>query len=100
NEGVDLHYVVNITGHGWRKLMRAPQPFAYVIKDLPPQQLIFDFLQKHGPVSDYEAYGNFNMGAGLALYVPPSNTDLVRRVAKANGYPLAYVAGHIESSSE
>ncbi len=26
NEGVEIHYAVNITGHGWRKLMRATQP--------------------------------------------------------------------------
>ena len=29
--GIDIHYAVNITGHGWRKLMRAQEPFAYVI---------------------------------------------------------------------
>jgi len=77
NAGVDIHYAVNVTGHGWRKLMRAPQPFTYVIEHLPKQQPIFDFLQKHGPVDDYEAYGNFNMGAGFALYVPE---DDVRKV--------------------
>ena len=29
NRGVDIHYAVNITGHGWRKLMRAPDRFAH-----------------------------------------------------------------------
>ena len=66
---VDIHYAVNITGHGWRKLMRAPQPWSYVIDNLPPQLPIFDFLQEHGPVSDEEAYSNLNMGAGFALFV-------------------------------
>src|SRR5262245_50898574 len=31
NRGVEIHYAVNITGHGWRKLMRADAPVAYVI---------------------------------------------------------------------
>ncbi|MFA6097863.1 MAG: AIR synthase related protein [Candidatus Paceibacterota bacterium] len=31
NAGIDIHYAVNITGHGWRKLMRAQEPFVYVI---------------------------------------------------------------------
>ncbi|MBM3708681.1 MAG: phosphoribosylformylglycinamidine cyclo-ligase, partial [Actinobacteria bacterium] len=29
--GVRIHYAVNITGHGWRKLMRATEPFVYTI---------------------------------------------------------------------
>src|SRR3989344_4843881 len=39
DDGVDIHYAVNVTGHGWRKLMRATQPFAYVIEDLPRKPL-------------------------------------------------------------
>ena len=35
NRGVDIHYAVNITGHGWRKLMRASDPFAYVVERDP-----------------------------------------------------------------
>lgn len=61
--GVKIHYAVNVTGHGWRKLMRATQPFSYVIETLPTQLPIFDFLQKHGPVDDKEAYGNLNIRA-------------------------------------
>lgn len=74
DNGVDIHYAVNITGHGWRKLMRAKQPFTYTIDQLPKQLPIFDFIQKHGLVDDREAYGNLNMGAGFALYV--SSTTL------------------------
>src|SRR5688500_5395789 len=42
NQGVDIHYAVNITGHGWRKLMRAPDPFAYVIECIPAPQPVFE----------------------------------------------------------
>lgn len=82
NRGVDIHYAVNITGHGWRKLMRATKPFAYIVDRLPKQLPIFDFLQKHGPVDDTEAYGNFNMGAGFALYVPKADVEKVRQAAR------------------
>ena len=103
NRGIEIHYAVNITGHGWRKLMRATQPFAYVIEHLPKQQLIFDFIQKYGPVDDREAYGNLNMGAGFALYVPESEVQKVWTVFQSYGhsYPFGAVyAGHIEESRE
>lgn len=99
NAGVRIHYAVNVTGHGWRKLMRATQPFAYVIDTLPRQLPIFDFIQKNGPVDDREAYGNLNMGAGFALYVPTEDIGKVLLAAEANSL-LALVAGHIEKSNE
>ncbi|MBI2098533.1 MAG: phosphoribosylformylglycinamidine cyclo-ligase [Candidatus Wildermuthbacteria bacterium] len=101
NRGADIHYVVNITGHGWRKLMRAKQPFAYIIENLPTQLPIFDFLQKHGPVDDREAYGNFNMGAGFALYVSQDDVRTVWDVLERYEYPNrfgAVWAGRIEQS--
>jgi phosphoribosylformylglycinamidine cyclo-ligase len=97
--GVDIHYAVNITGHGWRKLMRATQPFTYVIDTLPTQQPIFDFIQKHGPVDDLEAYGNLNMGAGFALYVSLFDVEKVLTVANNLGLK-AFVAGHIEAGEK
>jgi len=97
--GVDIHYAVNITGHGWRKLMRAKQPFMYVIDTLPTQLPIFDFIQKHGPVDDEEAYGNLNMGAGFALYVAEPQAEQVIDIAKKLGQ-RAFVAGHIEKGDK
>lgn len=97
NDNVDIHYTVNVTGHGWRKLMRSNEPFAYVIEKLPKQQPIFDFLQKHGPVDDREAYGNFNMGAGFVLYVSEMELKKVEKTAKDLGF-VAFPAGHIEKS--
>ena len=97
--GVNIHYAVNITGHGWRKLMRATQPFTYVIETLPTQLPIFDFLQQHGPVDDMEAYGNLNMGAGFALYVDEAQANQVIDIAKKFGL-RAFVAGHIEDGEK
>ena len=98
--GVDIHYAVNITGHGWRKLMRATQPFAYIIENMPSQFTIFDFIQRHGPVDDREAYGNLNMGAGFALYIPEKDVDKVLDIAFRGPEVRFRVfrAGHIEAS--
>ncbi len=102
--GVDIHYCVNITGHGWRKLMRAKQPFAYVMKTIPKPQPVFDFIQQHGPVNGEEMYGNFNMGAGFALYIPPSELPKLDDVLVARGergvrrFNTWHMAGRIEKS--
>lgn len=98
-KGVSIHYAVNITGHGWRKLMRAPQLFTYIIDDLPWQQPIFKFLQKYGPIDDREAYGNLNMGAGFALYVPEDDVDLVLQIAISHEF-RALCAGYIKRSKK
>ena len=96
--GVDIHYAVNVTGHGWRKLMRASATFAYVVDRLPTPQPVFEFIQSVGGVDDAEAYGNFNMGAGFAIYVPERDVATVLDVAK--GFPFgAFRAGHVENSA-
>jgi phosphoribosylformylglycinamidine cyclo-ligase len=98
NRGVDIHYAVNITGHGWRKLMRAPESFTYLIEHVPTPQPVFDFMQSIGSVDDAEAYGNFNMGAGFAIYVPEGDVAAVVDIAKA--FPFAALhAGHVEKSA-
>ena len=94
--GVPIHYAVNITGHGWRKLMRAPQPFAYVIDRLPFLPPVFDFVRKRAEFSTKKMYGMYNMGAGFALYVPEKHVDTVLHVARSHGLP-AFLAGHIET---
>jgi phosphoribosylformylglycinamidine cyclo-ligase len=99
DRGVDIHYAVNVTGHGWRKFMRATQPFTYVIDTLPTQLPIFGFLQQQGPVDDMEAYGNLNMGAGFALYVKQSDVESVIGATHNLGL-RALVAGHIEDGDK
>ncbi len=97
NEGVDIHYAVNVTGHGWRKLMRATQTFAYIVDRIPVPHPVFSFMQKHGPVDDQEAYANLNMGAGFALYVREEDVKKVLTIAHSLGM-FALRAGTIESS--
>lgn len=104
DKGIDIHYAVNVTGHGWRKFMRATAPFQYVIEKLPKQLPIFDFIRENGPVSVEEAYGNLNMGAGFALYVPEKDAKKVLEVidsykGSGNGI-VGFIAGHIVRSQE
>src|SRR5205814_991224 len=66
SENVPLHYAVHITGHGWRKLMRLPEPFVYQIDNIGPVPEIFPFIQKSGGIDTREMYATFNMGAGFA----------------------------------
>lgn len=101
NLGVKIHYGVNITGHGHRKLMRAKQLLTYVIEELPPPLPIFDFIQRHGRVDDREMYGTFNMGAGFALYIPQSDVPKIQKVYEWGNYPFGWMrAGYIYSSKE
>lgn len=103
NAGVDIHYAVNITGHGWRKLMRAQGDFAYIIDTLPRQLPIFDFITERGPVDIRELYANFNVGAGFALYVPQDQVQRVLEILAASEDSKLYKAvhaGYIEESKE
>ena len=93
--GIRIHYTANITGHGWRKLMRAVEPFVYVIERVPEPQPVFRFIAEHGPVSNSEMYGNYNMGAGFALYVDPGDADYILELC-----PDAIEAGYVEKSGD
>ena len=76
------HYMVNITGHGWRKLMRAKQSFTYQLDQVPPVSPLFQFLKEQSGNDDKEMYGNFNMGAGFALFIAKKDVSKVLETAK------------------
>lgn len=86
SEGIDIHYMANITGHGMRKFMRARQPFTYRIHTLPEPQEEFRFIQEHGPVSEEEMYGNYNMGIGFAFYVPEEQVEQALVISHQLGF--------------
>lgn len=92
--GILPHYMVNITGHGWRKLMRASADFTYTIDTILEPQEEFLVMQEESGVDDTEMYGNFNMGAGFALFVSPEDEAAVIEQAKNNGLK-AIVAGKV-----
>jgi phosphoribosylformylglycinamidine cyclo-ligase len=88
-------YLAHITGHGLRKLMRATADLVYVIDDLPPVPPVLEFLADQASMSERDAYGTFNMGAGWAVYVERERAQDVVEAAAAVGMS-ARVGGHVE----
>jgi phosphoribosylformylglycinamidine cyclo-ligase len=89
-------YLSHITGHGMRKLMRAPGDFSYVIDALPPVPEVLSFLSEQAGIDGREAYGTFNMGAGFAVYVAPEHAPQVVEAAAACGMRAA-ISGRVEA---
>ncbi|MDQ3702575.1 MAG: AIR synthase related protein [Chloroflexota bacterium] len=89
--GVEVHYAVHVTGHGWRKLMRSALALTYVVDRLPEVPPVLAFLRAHAGMSEAEAYGTFNMGAGFALYLPAAEVARAQGVAAARGTSLQHV---------
>lgn len=94
--GITPHYCANITGHGWRKLLRHPGQFTYRIHTVPPVTPVLKFMQQHAKQDDREAYSTLNMGAGFAIFVPAADAQRTVEVAKAQGVD-AWLAGQIEA---
>src|SRR4051812_40546736 len=93
--GIRPSYLAHITGHGLRKLMRAPADLVYVIDDLPPVPPVLEFLAEEAGMSERDAYGTFNMGAGWAVYVEQEDAERVVEAAAACGMS-ARVGGRVE----
>ncbi len=94
--GVRVHYCANITGHGWRKLLRHAKALTYRIHTVPPVTPVLRFMQQHARQSDEEAYGTLNMGAGFALFVDAADAERTVAVAQSVGVG-ARVAGAVEA---
>ncbi len=94
--GIRPHYCANITGHGWRKLMRHSAALTYRIHTLPDVPPVLRFIQGGAGMSDRDAYGTFNMGAGFALFVAAEDAERTTAVARKAGID-AWLAGRVES---
>jgi phosphoribosylformylglycinamidine cyclo-ligase len=94
--GIVPHYAANITGHGWRKLLRHPAAHRYRIHTVPEVPPVLKFIQQHAQQDDREAYGTLNMGAGFALFVRAQDAQRTVEVAHAQGVH-ALVAGAVEA---
>jgi phosphoribosylformylglycinamidine cyclo-ligase len=92
--GIAPHYCANITGHGWRKLLRHPGAFSYRIEQVPEVPPVLTFIQRQASLNDRQAYSTFNMGAGFALFVAAD--DAARTVQVAQGLGVgALLAGAV-----
>ena len=99
DQGIGIHYAINITGHGWRKLLRNREPFIYEIETIPAPQRVFDVIQKTARVPDEEMYATFNMGAGFALYIAAEDVAAVEAICRTHGVD-AYAAGTIHKQGD
>jgi phosphoribosylformylglycinamidine cyclo-ligase len=97
--GIVPHYCANITGHGWRKLLRHPGRFSYRIHTVPPVPPVLRFIQQHARQDDREAYSTLNMGAGFALFVAARDAERTVQIAQALGVG-ARVAGQVEAGEK
>jgi len=95
DEGVNIHYISNITGHGLRKIMRARGEFTYIIEKVFNPQEVFTFIQKHAGLSDYEIYQTLNMGQDYAIFLPESHVKKAQQIIKNNKLS-SLDAGHVE----
>lgn len=83
--GIAPHYCANITGHGWRKLLRHPGDLGYRIHSVPELPPVLRFIQQHAHLDDREAYSTLNMGAGFALFVGADDAGRTVEVAQGLG---------------
>jgi phosphoribosylformylglycinamidine cyclo-ligase len=97
--GVRPHYSVNVTGHGWRKLMRHPAELEYAVRRVPPVPRVLQFLQAEGGMSARDAYGTFNMGAGFALFIARADVAATIAVAEQAGL-AAWHAGDVRAGAK
>ena len=94
--GIVPNYCANITGHGWRKLLRHPSQLTYRIDAVPAVTPVLKFIQQQARQGDREAYSTLNMGAGFAIFVRAQDAQRTVQVAQAAGVP-AIVAGRVEA---
>jgi phosphoribosylformylglycinamidine cyclo-ligase len=94
--GIPLHYAAHITGHGWRKFMRAARDLTYVFDRIPAVPAVLQFIRENAEMSDAEAYGTFNMGAGMGLYLSEADAERAIETARGLGFPLERL-GRVES---
>ncbi len=94
--GIAVKYTVNITGHGWRKLLRHNSEFTYRITEVPSVPPVLSFIQREAKLDHTEAYGTLNMGAGFALFVDAKDAAQAAHIAHTRGIE-AWVAGSIEA---
>lgn len=97
--GIVPHYCANITGHGWRKLLRHPGQFTYRIHTIPEVTPVLRFIQTHAHQDNREAYSTLNMGAGFALFVAAEDAQRTVDIAQAQGIG-ARIAGAVEAGEK
>jgi phosphoribosylformylglycinamidine cyclo-ligase len=97
--GITPHYCANVTGHGWRKLLRHQAKLTYRIDALPEVPAVLRFIQQQANQDDREAYSTLNMGAGFALFVAAADAQRTVEIARSLGI-AATLAGRVEAGDK
>jgi len=95
DQGINVHYISYISGHGLRKIMRAKRDFTYVIEKLFEMQEVFKFIKKHAQINDTEMYQTYNMGQDYAIFLPSGDVEKAQQIIKENGFE-SIDAGYLE----
>lgn len=95
DEEIDLHYISNITGHGLRKIMRAPHNFTYIVEKVYFVPEVFLFIQKYANLTDEEMYSTYNMGQDYAIFLPIEDVTKAQEIISKNGFE-SLDAGYLE----
>lgn len=84
-DSAEVHYLSPITGHGWKKIMRAKKSLSYEIDSVPEPPELFKFLAEKSRVSEKEAYFTWNMGIGYTVICPEKSADSVISASEKHG---------------
>lgn len=96
DQGIDIHYMNYISGHGLRKIMRAKRDFTYMVENIFEPQEIFKFIQQHAGIDDYEMYQTYNMGQDCVIFLTKEDVEKALEIIKENGFE-GMDAGYIEA---
>ncbi len=97
--GCDIHYLSNITGHGWRKIMRAGREFTYELSNIPAPPAEFDFIAVRSGNDEKEMYGNYNMGAGYAVFLNQKDAKKAQEIIEKSGFK-SWLAGNVKAGKK
>jgi phosphoribosylformylglycinamidine cyclo-ligase len=95
-DGLPVHYLSHITGHGLLKLMRPRRELTYRLDRLPAVPEVLAFLVEQTEMPPSDAYSTLNMGCGFAVYCAPGAGQQAAALATELGYSAA-VAGQVEA---
>lgn len=81
-QGVPIHYLQPITGHGFKKIARSKKDLTYRISDLPEMPEVFRFIQEQAQVDDKEMLETYNCGVGFVIYASADVKENIISTAK------------------
>ncbi len=87
--------LANVTGGGFRNLLRLKKGVCFSVEELPKAPGIFSFVSELGSVTDEEMYQTFNMGVGFVIVAGKGEGDAICRTLRKHG-KRAQVIGRIE----